>query len=125
VTAHVSDIKTLALSPDRVGGRVTTGEFSGGPFHGELSRLFGVRGDEDDCEPRRPTNDWKMAQSNGTMAEKTWGQLNAAMAPRKFGTALKQQSLGQGLSPIEGHYAALLDRGQILRGKNPYANPSP
>src|SRR5438445_4279649 len=119
VTAHVSDIKTLELPPDRVVGALTTGEFSWGTFMRTLGVYSEFAGTRTIAGRDVPQMIGKMAQIELSRGGKTWAQLYAAMALESFGTDLKHNALWQGLSSEQREaYLALLDPGRFYDAKN-------
>src|SRR6266481_9817385 len=119
VTAHVSDIKTLELPPDRVVGALTTGEFSWGTFMRTLGVYSEFAGTRTIAGRDVPQMIGKMAQIELSRGGKTWAQLYAAMALECFGTDLKYNALWQGLSSEQREgYLALLDPGRFYDTKD-------
>jgi hypothetical protein len=114
VSAHVEDIKTLDLPPERVVGALTTGEFSWGTFMRALAaysafahtRIVAGR----DVVPMIA----QMAPMELRRGGKAWAQLYAALALRSFGTDLNHNVLWQSLSPDEKRdWKVLLDPGRF------------
>src|SRR5260370_17596446 len=79
-----------------------------GNIHANPRRLFGVRGDEDDCEPRRPANDWKNGPGRIEPRRKNLGPTLRCTGPRKLRDGPENKSLLAGIIFPNKHNSPLL-----------------
>ena len=114
VTAHVADIKTLDLPPDRVVGALTTGEFSWGTFMRALAAYAAFAQTRTVAGRDVVPLIAGMAPIELRQGGKAWAQLYAALALRSFGTDLNHNALWQSLSAAERtEWRVLLDPGRF------------
>jgi hypothetical protein len=118
VAAHVTAVGALDPPPKTVFGAPTAGDFTWGSFMRALTEYSALTGRTTVAGRSVPEVLGRLGLVESRLGGKTWSQLGAALALRRFGTDLAHNAVWQGLSPAEqDEWRALLDPGRFYDAK--------
>ncbi|HEY1490836.1 MAG TPA: hypothetical protein VGF90_07335, partial [Verrucomicrobiae bacterium] len=101
ITAHVSAVTNLDPPQKIVLGVPTAGDFTWGSFMRAITEVSALTGQTNIAGRDVPQLLGKLGLIESRLGGKTFSQLGAALALRRYGTDLKTNALWQSLSPSE------------------------
>jgi hypothetical protein len=118
IEAHVADVKSLDPAQPTVLGVPTGGDFTWGSFMRAITDCTALTGQQTIGGHNVPEFLGKIGLIEARQGGKTFSQLGAALALRRFGSDLKNNRLWQSLTPTEQEqWRALLDPGRFYDRK--------
>src|SRR5688572_18050537 len=101
IAAHITAVESVDPPQKTVLGVPTAGDFTWGSFMRAITECTALTGETNVAGQNVPEFLGKLGLIEARLGGKTFSQLGAALALRRFGTDLKTNALWQSLSPAE------------------------